>query len=57
MDQFYRKLIGKTVGKVLDINVEANDRGWGKFLRVQVELNLTKPLAQVWSLQVRGKML
>lgn len=40
-------LIGNTIGKVIDVDMDANDIGWGKFLRVKVKLNLTKPLARV----------
>lgn len=34
MDRFYGTLIGNTIGKVLEFDVENDDTGWGKFLRV-----------------------
>lgn len=47
MDRFHGDIIEKTIGKVLEIDVEDDDIGWGRFLRVMIELNLTKPLARV----------
>lgn len=41
----------------MEVDVEDNDTGWRKFLRVRIKLHLAKPLAQVWSVQVKGKML
>lgn len=48
MNIHYGELIGNTVGRVLDVDVDNDDMGWGSFLRVKVNLDLFKPL-------VRGK--
>lgn len=57
MDCCYGSLIGNTIGKVMDVDMDEDDTGWEKFLRVQVELNLSKPLERVHSLQVKGEKL
>lgn len=45
MNRFYGNLIGKSIGKVHNINVEEDDMGWGQALRVHVEIKISKPLA------------
>lgn len=45
MKRSYGELIGNSIGIVLDLDVDIDDTGWGSFLHVRVELNLTKPLA------------
>lgn len=57
MDKFYGNLIGNKIGKVLEVDVDEDDTGWGKYLRVRIEISLTKPLARVRSLQVKGESL
>ncbi|XVF36329.1 hypothetical protein REPUB_Repub19eG0048900 [Reevesia pubescens] len=37
-------VLGKTVGDVLELDMRENRVAWGKFLRVRVLLNVTKPL-------------
>lgn len=44
-NRFYNKLIGNTIGRVLDVDVGTDDTRWGSFFRVKVDLNLTKPSA------------
>ncbi|KAF5471486.1 hypothetical protein F2P56_008274 [Juglans regia] len=46
--------IGGTVGKVERVDVQEDGSGWGNFLRVQVLLDLTKPVARGRTLTVRG---
>lgn len=48
MNIHYGELIGNTIGRVLDVDVDNDDMGWGSFLRVRVNLDLFKTL-------VRGK--
>lgn len=50
MDKFYGNLIGNKIGKALEVDVDEDDTGWGKYLRVRIEIRLTKPLARVRSL-------
>ncbi|KAJ0017174.1 hypothetical protein Pint_11951 [Pistacia integerrima] len=42
--------LASAIGKVLEVEVGENGLGWGSFLRVKVEVELTKPL-------VRGRIL
>lgn len=55
MDRYYGNLIGSTLGNVLEINME-DDTG-RRFLRVWIELNLSKPLARVRLLQIKGEII
>lgn len=36
-------MIGRTLGEVLDVDVEASDTGWRNHLQIRVEIELTKP--------------
>jgi len=36
--------IGNSLGKVEDVAVAKDDVGWGRYLRVRVEINLYQPL-------------
>ena len=42
--------IGNDIGRTLEVDVPENGIGWGRFLRIRVELDITKPL-------LRGKIL
>ncbi|KAJ0089496.1 hypothetical protein Patl1_14179 [Pistacia atlantica] len=50
MNDDYGVQLASAIGKVLEVDVGANGLGWGSFLRVKVEVELTKPL-------VRGRIL
>lgn len=45
------------VGLILDIEVDDNGFGWSKFMRVRVEVDLTKPLARRRMLTMGEKQL
>lgn len=55
MNRYYGELIGNTIGRVLDVDVDTNDIGWGSFVLVKVELNLPKPLAHSRTILVLGE--
>ena len=38
--------IGATVGTVEDVDTDEEGVGWGKFLRVRIRIDVTKPLAR-----------
>lgn len=59
MNRYYRELIGNTIGRVLDVDVDVDidDTGWGSFLRVRVDINLTKPLARIRKITIKGDTL
>ena len=42
--------IGNNIGRLVEVDVPENGIGWGRFLRIQVEIDVTKPL-------LRGKIL
>ncbi|XP_031260445.1 uncharacterized protein LOC116118597 [Pistacia vera] len=50
MNDDYGVQLASAIGKVLEVDVGANGLGWRSFLRVKVEVELTKPL-------VRGRLL
>lgn len=39
MNQQYGQQIGESLGKVMDVDVEVDDIGWGLFLRIRIEIN------------------
>jgi hypothetical protein len=47
--------IGSSVGVVEEVDVSVDGVGWGKYLRVKIELNLSKPLARGRTLQIGGR--
>jgi hypothetical protein len=47
--------IGSTVGTVEQVDVNSKGVGWGKYLRVKVMLDITKPLARGRLLKIKGK--
>ncbi|XP_059451002.1 uncharacterized protein LOC132181786 [Corylus avellana] len=48
------KQIGSTVGLVEEVDTDEDGIGWGKFLRVKIRLDLTKPLARGRRLKIEG---
>ncbi|XP_040987678.1 uncharacterized protein LOC121235396 [Juglans microcarpa x Juglans regia] len=40
--------MGSSLGVVEEVEVDGDDVGWGRFLRVKILLNLKKPLAKGW---------
>lgn len=56
-EPFYGKQIEETIGKVVDVDVEANDTGWGCYLQVRVKIPLTKSLARGRSIYVKWEKL
>ncbi|XP_042939395.1 uncharacterized protein LOC122274420 [Carya illinoinensis] len=46
--------ICSSVGKVEDVEMQEDGSGWGNFLRIQVHLDLTKPIARGRTINVRG---
>ncbi|XP_041001574.1 uncharacterized protein LOC121247263 [Juglans microcarpa x Juglans regia] len=57
MTKEWGERIGKSLGQVLDVDVDEDGIGWGKYLKVQVELNLQKPITQGRIIMVQGKKL
>ncbi|XP_042988612.1 uncharacterized protein LOC122316143 [Carya illinoinensis] len=47
--------IGSTVQRVERVDVQKDGSGWGKFLRVQIHMDLHQPLARGRTLMVKGK--
>lgn len=41
MKHSYGELIGNSIGKVLDVDVDTNDTGWGSFLHVKTQFLVT----------------
>lgn len=39
MNQQCGQQIGESLGKVMDVDVEVDDIGWGLFLRIRIEIN------------------
>lgn len=46
MNRFYGKMLGKTIRRVSDVDLDTNDTGWGFHLRIKVDIKLFKPLAR-----------
>ncbi|XP_042962419.1 uncharacterized protein LOC122296681 [Carya illinoinensis] len=47
--------IGGTVGRVEEVVTQDDGSGWGNFLRVQINLNITQPLDRGRTIMVKGK--
>lgn len=47
--------IGESVGKVLKVHADERGIGWGKFLRIRVEMDISKPLLRGRFITVEGK--
>lgn len=45
MNRFYGEMIRNTIGRVLELDVDLDDTGWGSYLHVRVDIDLSKPLA------------
>lgn len=43
------------MGKVLAVDVPTDSVGWGRFLRVKVEIQLLKPIARGRLISINGK--
>lgn len=48
--------IGESVGTVETVDMDGDGIGWGKFLRVRIRLDLTKPLSRGRKLNIEGKV-
>ncbi|XP_042973518.1 uncharacterized protein LOC122304969 [Carya illinoinensis] len=46
MTRDYGLLIGQSVGRVIEVDTAEDGVGWGKFLRVKLEVSLHKPIAR-----------
>jgi hypothetical protein len=49
--------IGSSVGTVEEVETDEEGGGWGKFLRVRIKIDLTKPLARGRMINLQGKRL
>jgi hypothetical protein len=47
--------IGATMGEVEEVDTDEDGVGWGKFLRVRIRLDVTKPLARGRMIRLLGK--
>lgn len=47
--------IGNSLGRFIKVYVDERGIGWGKFLRIRVELDITKTLLRVCSLKLMGR--
>ncbi|XP_040990918.1 uncharacterized protein At4g02000-like [Juglans microcarpa x Juglans regia] len=43
-NEYVGRLIGTTLGKVLDVDVDFDDLAWAEYMRVWIALDITKPL-------------
>ncbi|XP_042942846.1 uncharacterized protein LOC122277028 [Carya illinoinensis] len=43
-NEYVGKLIGDTLGKVIEVDVDYDDLAWGEYMRVRLALDITKPL-------------
>ncbi|XP_035543563.1 uncharacterized protein LOC118347656 [Juglans regia] len=46
--------LGSSLGVVEEVEVDGDDVGWSRFLRVKILLNLKKPLARGWTITLQG---
>ena len=47
--------IGSSMFILEDVDVAGDGMGWGSYLRLQVTLDITKPLDRGWALSMVGK--
>ncbi|XP_042949100.1 uncharacterized protein LOC122281356 [Carya illinoinensis] len=57
MNQEVGGQVGAIIGKVLKVDVDEEGWGWGRCLRVQVEVDLYKPLVRGKRISARGSLL
>lgn len=57
MNRKYGNLIGETIGKVHDVDVDTDNIGWGSYLQVRVDIPLSKSLTKGCFLHVNGERL
>lgn len=57
MSEEYGRMIGNIIGKVREVDVQPDGSGWWQFLRVQIELDLIKPIARGRSIKVLNYIL
>jgi hypothetical protein len=49
--------IGNDIGRHVEVDVTNNGIGWGRFLRIRVEIDITKPLLRAKIMEVvEGKL-
>ena len=46
--------IGSTIGPVEEVDTDEEGLGWGNYLRVRVQLDLTKPIPRGWRINLLG---
>lgn len=51
----YGEMIGNSIEKVTDVDVDTDDTRWGSILRVKVEVNLLKPLARGRKMSIKNE--
>ncbi|XP_042983285.1 uncharacterized protein LOC122312689 [Carya illinoinensis] len=54
MNENRGKQIGNTIGVVEEVDVKEDGSGWGRFLRVLIDVDLYKPLARCRTINVGG---
>jgi hypothetical protein len=47
--------LGTSVGQVVSVDANEDGVGWGVFLRVQIRLDIFKPLMRGWVLKFNGE--
>lgn len=55
MDKETGRMLGEIVGRVEDVDTDGRGVVWGEFLRVKIQMDLSKPLARGRMLKVQGK--
>lgn len=54
MNEDIGRQVGETIGKVTDFDVQKDSTGWGKVLRLLIQLDLNKPISQDKTLNLMG---
>ena len=52
-----RDLIGNSLGMILHMTESEEESGNGNYLRVRVQIDISKPLSQVWKIWSSGKVI